>query len=114
MSVDNLAVRANTDATTEDKLSDEELLGQISYVCILTAECEGRPNPCCSELVFAATDTTSNSLARTLQLLAEHPEVQDKLRAEIVDATHDGQDIPYDTLIALPYLDAVCRETLRV
>ena len=67
-----------------------------------------------SLLVFAATDTTSNSLARTLQLLARNPDVQDKVRAEIMEASHDGEDIPYDTLVSLPYLDAICRETLRV
>ena len=66
-------------------------------------------------LVFSATDTTSNTLARILQTLAEHPDVQDKLRAEIRAAIEQyGMDIPYDELSALPYLDAVCRETLRL
>lgn len=59
-------------------------------------------------------DTTSGALAHTLQLLAEHPDVQDKMRAEIVQALGGGQEIPYDTLVDLPYLDAVCRETLRL
>ena len=65
-------------------------------------------------LVFAATDTTSNALARTLALLAERQDVQDKLRTEVRDAGVPGQDIEYDELVALPYLDAVCRETLRL
>ena len=39
--------------------------------------------------------------------------MQDKLREEIKQAGN-GQDIPYDELVDLPYLDAVCRETLRV
>ena len=30
-------------------------------------------------------DTTSNALARTLDLLSTHQDVQDKLRAEILD-----------------------------
>lgn len=64
--------------------------------------------------MFAATDTTSNSLARIFHLLSERPEVQDKLRAEILEASPDGEDIPYDTLVGLPYLDAICRETLRL
>ncbi|THH33277.1 hypothetical protein EUX98_g922 [Antrodiella citrinella] len=38
-------------------------------------------------------------------LLAEHPTVQERLRAEIKMATHDGE-IPYNEIIALPYLDA--------
>ena len=58
-------------------------------------------------------DTTSNALARILHLLSEHQDVQDKLRAELLDASEAG-DIPYDQLIALPYLEAVCRETLRL
>lgn len=66
-----------------------------------------------STLTFAGTDTTSNALARILHILAEKQDVQDKLRAEIVEA-RNGQDIGYDQLVELPYLDAVCRETLRL
>ncbi|OBZ67551.1 hypothetical protein A0H81_12337 [Grifola frondosa] len=66
-----------------------------------------------STMIFAAMDTTSNALALTLDLLAQHPDVQDKLRKEIVEA-RDGRDLPYDELVGLPYLDAVCRETLRL
>ena len=63
--------------------------------------------------IFAAMDTTSNALAVILDLLAQHPEVQDKLRQEIIEASK-GEDMGYDTLVSLPYLDAVCRETLRL
>lgn len=66
-----------------------------------------------SLLLFAATDTTSHLMAQVLQLLAEHPDIQDKVRAEIL-ASRGGQDISYDQLQALPYLDAVCKETLRL
>lgn len=59
-------------------------------------------------------DTASNAMARTLQLLAEHPQVQTKLRREILDAKAHGNQLDYDQLHALPYLDAVCRETLRL
>ena len=64
-------------------------------------------------------DTTSNALAMTLLLLAEHPAVQEKLRTEVLDALErDGGEgdgaLGYDALVALPYLDAVCRETLRL
>lgn len=70
--------------------------------------------PNLSEFIFAATDTTSNALARTLHLLSEHQDVQDKLRGELQDASHDDAVIPHDRLVELPYLDAVCRETLRL
>lgn len=64
---------------------------------------------------MAGTDTTSNSLVQLMQLLAQHPKVQDGLRAEIKQAQEDhGEDIPYDDLVGLPYMDAICRETLRL
>ena len=31
-----------------------------------------------------------------------------------MEASSDGEEIPYDTLVSLPYLDAICRETLRL
>ena len=66
--------------------------------------------------VFGATDTTANALTRILQLLATHPKVQDQLREEITQALSDngGRDLTYDELVALPLLEAVCKETLRL
>jgi cytochrome P450 len=66
--------------------------------------------------MFAAMDTTSNALSRMTHLLASHPEVQEKLRVEVMAAWSEsnGKDLSYDTLIQLPYMDAVCRETLRL
>ena len=66
-------------------------------------------------LILAATDTTSNSLTQIIELLALHPEAQEKLRGEIMQASAEsGGDIAYDKLSSLPYLDAVCRESLRL
>ena len=59
-------------------------------------------------------DTTSNALSRTLHLLSENQDVQDKVRAELMEASGGDEDIPYDQLVDLPYLDAICRETLRL
>ena len=42
--------------------------------------------------------------------LALDKKVQDRLRAEIVQA---GEDCGHDVLMSLPLLDAVCRETMR-
>ncbi|KAG6893218.1 hypothetical protein C0992_010845 [Termitomyces sp. T32_za158] len=40
---------------------------------------------------------------------------QERLRSEVIKARkfHNG-DIPYDDLVSLPFMDAVCRETLRL
>lgn len=59
-------------------------------------------------------DTTSNALSRILYILATRPEAQTKLREEITEARNKYGDIPHDELVVLPYLDAVCRETLRL
>ncbi|KAG6844218.1 hypothetical protein H0H87_008764 [Tephrocybe sp. NHM501043] len=81
----------------------------------LSTKYQGWPTRLHRTFAFAATDTTSNALSRTLHLLATHPEAQERLRAEIQEALkeHEG-DIPYDVLVSLPFMDAVCRETLRV
>ncbi|KIM41635.1 hypothetical protein M413DRAFT_72029 [Hebeloma cylindrosporum] len=90
----SILMRANMDASEEDRLTDEELTGQIA------------------SFTFAAMDSTSGALARILWLLSVHQDVQNKLRQEIRTARKSG-DLGYDELVALPYLDAVCRETLR-
>ncbi|KZT70365.1 cytochrome P450 [Daedalea quercina L-15889] len=92
----SILMKANIAASEKDRLSDYELVSQMST------------------LVFAAMDTTSNTLARILQQLAENPHSQGKLRAEIIEAISQGEDLPYNHLMGLPFLDAVCRETLRL
>lgn len=91
----SILMNANAKAEEDDRLTDEEVFGQVST------------------FVFAGQDTTSSAMCRILHLLCIHQEVQNKLRAGIRDAQKDGQ-LSYDQLVSLPYLDAVCRETLRV
>ncbi|KAI1782200.1 cytochrome P450 [Ganoderma leucocontextum] len=93
----SILLKENMKAADEDRLPDGELLAQM-----------------CT-FILAGVDTTSNGLSRVLHLLCQHQDVQDKLRAEIRAAIEQyGMEIPYDELSALPYLDAVCRETLRL
>jgi len=49
-------------------------------------------------------------------LLATHPEVEDKVIAEIDQITggNPDHDVQYDDLMALPYLTQVIKETLRI
>lgn len=47
-------------------------------------------------------------------MLALHPEAQARLRDELVNAGAPDGDADYDALDRLPYLEAVCRETLRL
>jgi hypothetical protein len=41
-------------------------------------------------------------------------EIQERLRLELMNARVERRDISYDELMALPYLDAVFKETLRL
>ncbi|CCL98383.1 uncharacterized protein FIBRA_00378 [Fibroporia radiculosa] len=91
----SILLKANTAASESDRLSEEELIAQIST------------------FVFAGMDTTSNTISRILHILAQRPEMQEKLREEIQN-TGAGDSISYEDLNKLCLLDAVCRETLRV
>ncbi|CAK5283510.1 unnamed protein product [Mycena citricolor] len=77
----------------ESPLMTEELVAQISMI------------------VQAGTDTTSSALNRVILVLALNPEIQERLRAELL--RHDER-MDHDVLVQLPYLDAVVRETLRL
>ena len=63
--------------------------------------------------LFAGHETTSLALTYTAYLLAEHPDVQRRLAAELDDAL--GGDPPdVLDLPSLDLLDSVCRESLRL
>uniref|UniRef100_A0A914VXN9 Uncharacterized protein n=1 Tax=Plectus sambesii TaxID=2011161 RepID=A0A914VXN9_9BILA len=67
----------------------------------------------CYAFLLAGYETTSTALAYTAWLLAKHPDVQEKLLAEIEE--HVGDDeLTYETVFKLKYLDAVYHEALRL
>lgn len=101
-------------ASEADKHTDEELIAQMTCAvhCSLT-NFTLLTLFIVRILILGGMDTTSNSLSRILHLLAENPDVQDKLRAEIAEAS-GGEDLAYDDIARLPYLEAVCRETMRL
>ncbi|EPQ55977.1 cytochrome P450 [Gloeophyllum trabeum ATCC 11539] len=90
----SILLRANNKASSKERLADEEVIAQLTT------------------LMFAAMDTTSTAVSRILHLLAQYPELQEKLRKELSEAQADS-DLTYDELDRLPYLDAICRETSR-
>lgn len=62
-------------------------------------------------LLFAGHETTASSLAWALYWIGHLPEVRDKLLAEI-DSLDPNSDP--SAIVRLPYLTAVCQETLRL
>ncbi|KAI0059754.1 cytochrome P450 [Artomyces pyxidatus] len=93
----SMFMRSNSNATNESKMKDEEVMAQMIT------------------LMGAGTETVSNALARIVHLLCEHQDVQGKLREELNGAgLSTGGELGYDELLALPYLDAIYRETMRL
>ena len=62
--------------------------------------------------LVAGHETTSTATTWALFALTQSPEVQDKLRDQLLSVGTDNPTM--DELNGLPYLDAVVRETLRV
>lgn len=102
-----LPVKSNSavDLPSDQRISDADLLHNINT------------------FMFAGTDTTSLALTWTLYLLALYPDVQVRLRAELLAAapfapveslTPDEVQRLYANIAELPFLENVVRETLRL
>jgi cytochrome P450 len=99
-----LIVKSNaaTDLPPEQHISDEDILHNINT------------------FIFAGSDSTSLAVTWTLLLLAKHPRIQDRLRAELLAMARPenlGDEAlltHYQELAVSPLLDKVCRESLRV
>lgn len=65
-------------------------------------------------LVCAGHDTTTYLSAFMVLLLAQHSDVQDRVRAEILEKVGDRQEITMEDLGELKFLQQVMQETLRL
>ncbi|KAL4072764.1 cytochrome P450 [Scleroderma yunnanense] len=100
----SIMLGANTSSFETDRLSDDELVGQMNT------------------MIFAGLETVTSAICRILWILACKPSAQARLRSEIRDAKYasghssswENVCLPYDILNKLPYLDAVVKETLRL
>ncbi|KAG2125996.1 cytochrome P450 [Suillus clintonianus] len=101
------SVKSNiaTDLPPDQRISNEDILHNINT------------------FMFAGSDTTSLALTWTFLLLARHPGLQTRLRTEplsIVPTTPISRLSPeeieslHNTLQNLPYLNNICRESLRL
>ncbi|KAI0644393.1 cytochrome P450 [Trametes meyenii] len=91
-----LLMKANMakDIPDQQRLSDAAVIGQIPT------------------LLTAGHETTSTATTWTLYALCKQPTIQQKLREELLSLHTDTPTM--DELSALPYLDNVVRETLRL
>ncbi|XP_068206549.1 cytochrome P450 3A29-like [Palaemon carinicauda] len=63
--------------------------------------------------LLAGYETTSTMLSYTTYLLAKHPDVQQRLYEEIVQHLNEKEEVTYDMISELEYLDMVVNESLR-
>ena len=64
--------------------------------------------------MLAGHETTSVALAWTLYQLAKNPLIQEKVRAEINAVIREGNELTWDTVEELKYLENVAKESLRL
>lgn len=89
-----LLVKSNMNEKEGQQMSDEDVVAQVPTFLI------------------AGHETSSTATTWTLFALTQHPDIQRKLREELLGVSTDTPTM--DELNSLPYLDAVVRETLRV
>ncbi|XP_070392533.1 cytochrome P450 3A14-like [Dermacentor albipictus] len=66
-------------------------------------------------LFIGGFETTATTLSYVAYCLAKHPDVQEKLRREVVDAVGPNGSLDYETVMKkLKYLEHVVDETLRL
>ncbi|CAK5277011.1 unnamed protein product [Mycena citricolor] len=92
----SILVKANMSADIQDsqRLSDDEVISQIPT------------------FLLAGHDTSSVALGWALHALGHHPDIQDKLRQELLSIHTDTPSM--DELNGLPYFDSVLKETMRL
>ncbi|KAJ7901734.1 cytochrome P450 [Mycena olivaceomarginata] len=102
-----LKSNAAADLLPEQRISDDDILNNINT------------------FMFAGSDTSSLSMTWTLFLLAQHPNIQDRLRTELLsiadkfprdlsELTEDQVQSLHTALSGLPFLHNVTRESLRL
>ncbi|GAA5844471.1 hypothetical protein JCM9279_006316 [Rhodotorula babjevae] len=114
------------DVVEKDGLESTRGSKDLIALLLKSVESEGKSSMTTEELrgqlttfLLAGHETTSTALGWALFRLATDTKIQDKLRREVregrVKAAQEGRDeLDHRDLDALPYLDAVTRELLRL
>lgn len=90
-------IAASTEKKIEAPLTDDEIIVELT------------------NLIFAGTDTTSNTFSFMFWELAKNPKWQKRLRDELRTVTWGEEVVPtYKSVSHLPVLEAVVQETLRL
>ncbi|KAH7323307.1 cytochrome P450 [Rhizoctonia solani] len=92
-----LLMKANESEGSESYIDRESMMGHMNV------------------FIFAGHETTSTAVSRVLEVLAQRPDVQVRLREELRQYFEaNPNETHHDALLELPYLDGVVREVLRL
>ncbi|CAE6522751.1 unnamed protein product [Rhizoctonia solani] len=92
-----LLMKANESEGSDSYIDRESMMGHMNV------------------FIFAGHETTSTAVSRILELLAQRPDVQVRLREELRQHFEaNPNETHHDALLELPYLDGVVREALRL
>ncbi|KAM8921100.1 cholesterol 24-hydroxylase-like [Pelodytes ibericus] len=92
-----------------------DILTQILKGAALEEDCD--PESLIDNFVtffIAGQETTANQLSFAVMELARHPEILEKVQAEVDEVIGSKRDLDYDDLGKLQYLNQVLKETLRL
>ena len=64
--------------------------------------------------LLAGYQTTSSALAYTTHLFSVYPDIQEKVYQEVMDNIGMDEDITYDNVNSLTYMELVINESLRM
>ncbi|KAF0497170.1 cytochrome P450 [Gigaspora margarita] len=93
----SLLVKENESLPVYEQLTHEELVSQVMI------------------LLAAGHETTSTTLSWALYFLAKYPDIQDRLRKEVLGVFTDRNHFPtIDEIDQLKYLECIFKETLRI
>ncbi|CAG8710361.1 2859_t:CDS:2, partial [Racocetra persica] len=93
----SLLVKANDNLPVDEQLTHKELTGQVMTMLV------------------AGHETNSTALTWVLYFLAKNPDVQDRLRKEVLEILIDRDYCPtFDEIEHMKYLECVYKESLRI
>lgn len=98
-------VRANAAEDASKRLTDTELIAQLTSVCQLNRK-TSHADDLSSLLIIAGHDTTAATLTWLLWELAKHPKAQDRIRVEVREARKSGSDFTGPEYDSMTYLNA--------
>jgi thromboxane-A synthase len=64
--------------------------------------------------MLAGFETTSNFLAYSTYVLAKHSDIQEKLQAEVDQQYEETEELDYEKVSDMSYMDLFIREVLRM